>query len=436
MRPRAIGLVAALVAAALIPATATSQGRDGKVDAKAKAQGMAEAPAVVQQLGLSCQVADARFIGKAEDRKADTTTSFYEVDCATGVGYILQAVEGKSPTAFSCIEANTPPAGQKEAALPCILPGNADPKADLAPLLQKAGVQCTPTDARGIGQSSTNTYLEVACQEGSGFVLVASAPVDSAKDVSAQNCLAFDDADTNIKCTLTEKASRLAALDRFVAQADNSCAVKDRRYIGAATDGAEYFETSCQDGKGYIYKIDNGQLAQTWGCAQAQNILGGCTLTDARQAATEQAALYSRLASTAGFQCDVDKYALFPMRGDEEVVELVCKDGKGAIGIFPATGKGEVLECGRALAAGYKCSLGKVDYAGLTADLRKFDQKTCTVSDARPAAKTAKGTTLIEVACSDGFKGYMIEYKTAPTVTAVAATGCAFAGNCQLPTNK
>ena len=104
--------------------------------------------------------------------------------------------------------------------------------------------------------------------------------------------------------------------------------------------------------------------------------------------------------------------------------------------MFPATGKGQVVDCGRALVAGYKCGLGKVDYASLTADLRKFDQKTCVVSDSRLAAKTTKGTTLLEVACADGFKGYMIEYQTAPTVTAINATGCAFTGNCQLPTNK
>ena len=59
----------------------------------------------------------------------------------------------------------------------------------------------------------------------------------------------------------------------------------------------------------------------------------------------------------------------------------------------------------------------------------------CQVSDARLAGKTAKGTVLLEVACSDKLPGYMIEYNTSP-VSAIAATGCRFAGNCQLPTNK
>jgi hypothetical protein len=49
--------------------------------------------------------------------------------------------------------------------------------------------------------------------------------------------------------------------------------------------------------------------------------------------------------------------------------------------------------------------------------------------------RTQKGTTLVEVACADGLKGYVLEYNATPTVTAVGATGCAFAGNCQLPGN-
>ena len=145
--------------------------------------------------------------------------------------------------------------------------------------------------------------------------------------------------------------------------------------------------------------------------------------------ATEQNALYTRLAKAAGFNCDVAKYASFPPRGNDEVVELSCKDGSSQIGIFPATGKGQVLDCGRALAAGYKCSLGSTaaGYAALTADLKKYaPTTTCAVSNARLAAKTAKGTVLVEVACADGYKGYMIEYQQEPTVSAVAATGCSF----------
>ena len=123
----------------------------------------------------------------------------------------------------------------------------------------------------------------------------------------------------------------------------------------------------------------------------------------------------------------------------QEVVAVAVGDGRQrphtARSHHHATGQERSAGDGRALVAGYKCGLGKIDYATLTADLRKFDQKTCVVSNSRLAAKTTKGTTMLEVACADGFKGYMIEYQSAPAVTAVQAIGCAFAGNCKLPGN-
>lgn len=440
MRPKGLGLTIALLFAALAPAAVISAPKQAPPVSEAqRKQGMAEAPALVQAAGLACQVSDARFVGatKEDKKKGAPALTYYEVACAPGaMGYVLQASAGRPTTAFTCVEANTPQEPGKPPALPCVLPGNSDPKAALAPLLAKGGAQCTPTQARGVGQTKTQTFMEVACAEGPGYIVVASAPFDPAKEVQAQNCLSYDDAGTNIKCTLTDKAARLAIVDKLAAQAKNNCVVKDRRFVGSASDGADYYESSCQDGKGYLYKVARGQVAQTWDCAHAALILGGCQLTDARQAATEQAALYTKLAKNSGSSCQVSKYAVFPARGANEVVELVCTDGASAIGIFPPTGKGEVLDCGHALVAGYKCSLGKVDYAPLTADLQKFNAKSCTVSDARPVGKTPKGTIMVEVACSDGLPGYLIEYNSSP-VTAVGTTGCRFAaGSCALPGNK
>lgn len=434
--PKAIGLAAALAALVLVPAAAVSQGKKAAdIPAAARKSGMAEAPAIVQAAGLPCQLSDARKIG--EDKKSKT--AYYEVACGAGnMGYVLQAPAGGAPTVFTCVEANTPPAPGQAPSAPCMLADNADPKAVLTPILQKSGIQCLPEQARGIGQTKANTYLEVACQGGGGYIVMASAPFDAAKPASAQNCLLYDDAETNIKCTLSDKAARLAVVDRYAAEAKNGCTVKDRRFVGASKDNSQFFEASCQDGKGYIYKVSTtGQLAETYECAKASHLLGGCTLTDARQAQTEQAALYTRLAKGAGSTCDVERYALFPPRPGEEVVEMVCKDGKGAIGLFKAAGAGsQVLDCGRAPVAGYKCSLSKdPGYANLTSDLKKFNFNSCEVSESRVVGKTEKGTTFVEVACADGLKGYVIEYQSAPKVQAVNAIGCAFAGSCKLKGN-
>ncbi len=443
MRRMTIGLAAALAVVALAPAAVMSQSRDAGVTEKARTQGMAEAPALAQAAGLNCQIVDARLVGKNEDRKTKTSTSYYEVDCQDGMGFVMEAVSGGATNLFTCLEASAPTEDGKPSALACQLPGNQNPGAELAKLAAKDGVACTVANSRAIGRSATNTFFEIACDDGvTGYILNTGYPATADTTVDATNCLIYDQASTNISCELGDPAARLRVVDQMAASDAKSCAVTERRFVGATTDGSNYFEAACEDGKGYIYKVANtGQLAESWDCARALGILGGCTLTDAREAATEQAALYTRLAQGAGFDCEVDKYAIFPASGGKDVVELVCKGGKpGGVGVFEAGGKATVYNCAYAPIAGYRCGLNEdsAAYPALTADLKKHGRDSCEVSGQRLVGKTADGSAYIEVACADGLAGYMIEYKQNPIVSS-DALGCAFAkgiaGGCKLPGN-
>jgi len=435
--PKAIALILAFLAMVMLPAAAMAQGKKKAeplppVTAAAREAGKKAAPAIIQKMNLSCQISDAREVGK----NPATKTSLYEVACGPGaMGYIVQVVGAEPPVAFSCLEANSPP-------VMCQLPGNANPQALLGPFLARAKVDCVPVSARGIGQAGGKVYLEAQCQGGSGYIVGASAPLDvSTTPLAVQDCFLYDDADAGqLKCTLVDQAARLATVDSLIKQGASSCVVKERRFAAETRDGTKYFEASCQDGKGYVFKVDTkGQLVDTIDCVKAASLLdGGCKLTDTRQAQTEQAALYTRLAKSAGSNCDVDRYALFPPHAGEEDVELVCKDGSGAIGIFRAgAGPSQVLDCPRAQMFGFACSLSKAaNFAALNADLKRIKpDTTCVVSDSRVLGKSSKGTVLLEVACADKLKGYVLEYQTAPTLSAVAATGCALAGGCKLPGN-
>jgi len=439
MRPFGIGLAAVLAILAFAP-QAVSQGKKApEINEKQRAQGLAEAPALAKAAGVSCQITDARFVGKAEDKKAKTATNYYEVDCDKGMGFIVQSVVGGANTVFSCLEANAPQPGGKPSALPCLLPGNSDPKADLVPLLAAAKVQCTPEQARGIGRTAANTFLEVACQgSAQGYILKASSTVDPAQPVEATDCLLYDDSGSNISCTLRDKAARLAVIDTYVAAANNGCTVKDKKYVGMSQSGSAFFEASCTDGKGYFYKVDGGKFTQAIECSKATMMMGGCTLTDAKEAVTEQNGLYTKLAKASGFDCEVSKYAPFPAVGSKDIVELACANRPdGGVGIFAAPGaKSEVIDCARAPIAGYRCSFSKPDlaYKMVTADLKKLGKAECEVSNTRVIGKTAKGTTYMEVACSDGLKGYIIEYQAEP-ITALNVIGCAFSKDCKLPGN-
>ncbi len=198
--PKVIGLLMALFAITLTPAAAVSQKKSAAaapaVTEAARKAGMAEAPAVITAAGLNCQLSDARKIG--EDKK--TKTNYFEIACAPGsMGYVLQAPAEGATTVYSCIEANTPPAPGQPPSAPCLLPGNSDPKGVLAPMIKTAGFDCVPEQTRGIGQTKTSTYVEVACQGGTGYIVVASVPFDSAKPSQVQSCLMYDEAETNIK---------------------------------------------------------------------------------------------------------------------------------------------------------------------------------------------------------------------------------------------
>ncbi|OYW29315.1 MAG: hypothetical protein B7Z44_05170 [Caulobacter sp. 12-67-6] len=412
MRPFAIGLAAALALGALVPAAVISAPKESKdkpkVDAKAREAGMKEAPAIMQALNANCTVTDARLIGA--DKK--TNTSYYEVACQDSIGFALLAKKDEAPQAFTCLESNAPAADGKPSALACILPGNADPKAGLKPFIAKSGVACDIENARAIGSGAKNSYFEIACKGGAGYVMQTSNPASAAGDVVANSCLLYEEG-ANVSCKLTDKAAQLAIVDTLAAASGKSCQVKDKRYV-LSTKTDNYFEVACADGKGYMLQQASagGALARTIDCAQAAFVGGGCTLTDSVAAQTEQAGLYSRLATKGGFDCDVEKYGMLPSADPKkEIVELKCKNRTdGAIAIF-STGPAVIYDCLFAELNGYRCTFSKQDslFPRLSADLKAYGKGSCEVSGVRLVGRN-ETDGYFEVACSDGLPGWVMSY--------------------------
>lgn len=444
MRFTGIGLAAALVVAVMAPAAVMAAKKPapaavapGGVDPKAREKGMADAPALVTSAGLACTVADARFIG--EDKKAGQ--SFYEVACSPGLGGVLLVKPETKPQFFTCLETNKPGADGKPGSLACLLPGNADAVQSLAPFVAKAGTACTIAKARSIGASTTASYFEVACTDGAGYILQTSAPADASKDVKMNSCLAYEPGG-NISCQLTDRAAALAVVDTLAASAGKNCAVKDKRYVLTTTTGSSWFEVSCQDGKGYMLEqAATGKLARAVECLQASFVGGGCTLTDTAVAQTEQNALYSGLATKAGFPCKVEKYGILPsQRAAQEVVELKCSDRPdGAIAIFDGSSS-TILNCAVSEAQGYRCSFTSktLAFAKVTADLKTLGKTECTVSDSRAMDKRTETANFLEVACSDGLPGWVVGYAPGSTKPkeVLSCLQAEDLGGCKLPTNR
>ncbi|HEY7851351.1 MAG TPA: hypothetical protein VIB82_00135 [Caulobacteraceae bacterium] len=442
---RIIGLAMALIVAVGAPAFAAAA-TAAPISKDQRDKGMAAAPALVSAAGSDCQVADARLVGTATDPKTKIKTTLYEVACTGSEGLLVEQVAGQ-PTAslFTCMEAAGAAAAGNKGATQCALPGNADPKAGIAPFLAKSGAPCTADKIRAIGHSPTNTFFEVSCHEGApGYVLELTSPLRLDKPAVAQPCIMFD-ATSNIHCELTDRAAQLAIVDRLVAASGKPCTLKDRGFLGVAPSGKSYYEAACSDGKGYVIEQNaNGSYSRTVDCANADAIAGGCKLTDTRQAKTEQSGLYTQLAKKAGFDCTVSGYAPFSVdMPGKEVVELACSNRPdGGIALFPINGgAGQVYDCAHSELKSLRCSLTKPSaaYPRLTADLKGLGKATCTVSNSRVVGVSADQRGYIEVGCSDGLPGYMIEYAMAtltPKTTLVCAEAKGISGGCTLPGNK
>jgi len=433
MRPFRLGLLAALFAALMAPAVALAADKApaaaaGYNPAQLK-RGAAEAAGVAAKSGISCQVTGAAWVGGTKaDKKANTPErNLYEVACSGTMGFMLQAdVGGGQVQAFSCLESLS--------GVPCKLAENQNSVALLSAALAKNGATCDIDKVRLIGQVPTAQaiYLETLCKQGTGYVVKTSMPLDLGKPIKAEDCLIYDVAATNVKCTLADQPTRLMVVDRYASAAKlaTPCTVKDRRFIGPLKDGTVAYEASCEGGKGWVLKVDNKGGVTGLECAKAPTL---CELSDARQAMTEQAGLYTNLAKAAGSSCVVDSYAVFPPQAGQEVLELTCKDGSEMVGVFPARGAGKVYDCGHAMVAGFRCAPGKLNYAPLTADLRKLGKTDCSVSEVQLRAKSAKGNPQIEVACADGLPGYVVEYTDPATPS--DALGCNLVG-CTLAANN
>ncbi|HLI67585.1 MAG TPA: hypothetical protein VKU90_14575 [Caulobacteraceae bacterium] len=429
-----VATIAAAGAALAVPSAPPAP----PIPPEALAAGMKEAPPLVQAAGIPCTVVAARAMGTGKGTDGSKVT-LYEVACQQGMGYVVtKSDKSPTPTAFDCLMAATPSPDGKPSSIVCRLPQNANPAAGIQPIVAATGRVCTVSAARFLGLLPDKTKLyEVACQGGTGFVL--QMPPNGA--TVANNCLAY--ATGAAKCTLTTADQNMAIVPAL-AQSSGKCTPTKQRYVLSTPDESDYFEVSCSDGKGYMLQADRtGKLAGVIPCTQAYQIGDGCTLTDARQAESQEDSLYSGLAKQAGFDCTVSKYALFPQSdASKDIVEMVCSNRPdGGVGIFPAHGTGHVYDCLRSQDQGFKCTFTQVSavFPKLSAELQAKGKGSCKVSDARPFGHADDGSDLIEVACADGGSGWVMMFPAGsqtPTDLLNCGQVAGTNGGCQLSTNK
>lgn len=436
----AFTLVAAPFAAAAAPAPPPAK-IDTKIDPDQHALGKKEAPEAVKSAGIPCTITDAYYIGSSDtkdDKGKTVSQKLYEVACQGGVGQVLQYAPPAPAKHYDCFAVLTTPN------IRCRLPANADLKATVSGFAAQTGRTCTVSDYRYVGGTPAgDAYYEVGCTGALGFIVKHTAANESTAVDCAQAL------GTNLECKLTTpeaiKAADRAVIDKLTAASGKQCQIRDTRSIGKLSSGGSAYEVACTDAKtGYILlaKADGG-LEHAIPCADADSILGGCKLTDASTAKTEEAATYSKLAKASGFNCDVSKYRLIGLDAKKnEVVELACSNRPdGGVAVLPSDNSaGHVLDCVRAGSLGQSCKLSdqSLAYGRYTQALAAKGKTTCKVTNAHWLGRfDSNHTDLIETACSDGLPGWVMELDAQDKAVDLMSCGQAKSAGavCTLPGN-
>jgi hypothetical protein len=435
-----LGFVAALACALAGQALAAGPA-PVKIDPKAKEQGMKEVPAIMQAAGVPCTVSDAYFMGNNEAKVGGKTvkTSIYETACGPDMGYIVIATPGGDTQTIDCLglkqDYDKKVAAKQKPGNECVLPGNADPKQALLPILAKGGATCpTITNAAWLGSSPSDkiTVYEAACSTG-GYLIASPLP-GSTKPLVVTDCV--KGATIGMTCTLTSKEDQEKSIIRLSegATAKAACKpVKARWVVTDAANATDYYEVGCADGStGYMFTTDaKGGFKAVIECVRATRIADGCTLSNADAGQTAEADTYTKLAAQIGYPCKVSKYQSYGTEtgGQREIVELACSDHpEGSYAMVPtgAGQTGESFNCVRATDRGLACRLSPITatYALISKQIAARGKTTCDVNNARGIGKDAKGSDYIEVACASG-PNLVLEYSKLPTETLVSALPCA-----------
>jgi hypothetical protein len=216
-----------------------------KDSAESRAKAKVQSVALLQSLQITCEASDAKLIVAGTIRPKSTgkevEARVYEVSCANAMGYLLETQGSETPVAISCLSAEETRAADaakgRDPTFFCKLPENTDVYARVSSMiLEGATAQCTVSKLQSYGHSESthSDYSEVACADGTGFLLRITQPGYPAQTV-VMSCK--DAAKQNIKCKLTdpgpvEAAVTAATLKEGLAHNGVTCSVDQIRMIG------------------------------------------------------------------------------------------------------------------------------------------------------------------------------------------------------------
>ena len=308
----------------------------------------------VAQSGAACAVKDARYVG------ASPTVKVYEVTCQQGPGYLIEAPAPGQTTPLQAI----PCAAAVGQSTQCTLTTKADIDAYIAALAAKSGQTCQVSANRYVGTNKNDgqSYFEVGCAQGPGFIIAAD------KDGAYKSSMSCPQAQAQGlgACTLTSAAvltaSQTATYTQQAKAAGFNCDVSTFRVIGLDPHHNEVVELACSnrpDGAVAVLPAATGGRTTIVDCVMAGQFgaQAACTLT-------QPTALYAKytaaLRAKGRSTCTVSGAHYLGRSGTgTDFVETACTDGRPGY-VMELTSSGaaaSLLSCGQARASGLTCIL-------------------------------------------------------------------------------
>jgi hypothetical protein len=227
------------------------------MSARDRAKAREQSQRIVDTLHLACGLTAVERIGRSTLRIDGKTVpaDLFEVACDNATGYLLESRGSLAPLAISCFAAE---AGRVDdeargvrSEVYCQLPQNKDVKAMAAALMKASGTDCSVANARwfGVNAAKQMEYSEVACADGTGYLLRIAMTGDA--PVSALGCR--EAAKEGLRCHLTDggpvpvpitKQTFRDALKRY----DIGCEPTELRIVGRESEDKRYVvEVKCPE---------------------------------------------------------------------------------------------------------------------------------------------------------------------------------------------
>lgn len=298
--------------------------------------------------GRPCDVTQASYVGTSPT----TGQTFYELACSAGGGFQL-AVNGAQTETVDCI---TLIGSGRE----CKLTTPAQAMAAINPAIQRANrPSCATKDTRFIGNSTDgqDTYFEIACQSGPGYILDVDSKLAFKQAVDCSRAAGIGGGCKLTDTTVTESADA-ATYTRLAQKSGFQCDVAKYRFIGTDKQNREVVELACKNRPdGVVALFSESGKSDLYDCVRAGALGQDCKLSSPD-------VLYGKytaaLASKGKGTCKVSGARFIGRTETSDYIETACSDGlPGWVMAFSpgAETPSELLTCKQATNAGAACKL-------------------------------------------------------------------------------